>query len=1215
MTVQFILGRSGSGKTYHCLESLRERLTREPQGPPLLLLVPEQATFQMEQALVAQGLAGYHRAVVVSFARLARQILQDTAAPHRPVLSEAARQMILGRLIQESQSELIVFGRQTNCSGFVAQLSAMIRQLHQYQKTPALLYAQRDKLYRDPDPASKLLADKLADLALIYQAYQHYIAERFVDPDDFLDLMSRHCPQAELLRDAHLWIDGFSGFTPQQYTALEAITAQVVQSHISLCVDPDSRQFQQMTWQRGLANHLDETDLFHPTLQTYQRLRGIFTAAGMELRPPLILPSRKSAQMPRFEHDGQLAQLERNFFREDSPSFKSTQSVSADTEAATTAKDEPVQDIMLVEASSRRSEVDAAARQILYLCRQKNYQFRDIAVILRDFDDYQELIEASFIDHGIAYFIDQRRSMRHHPLVEMLCSTLAVVSSDFRSEHVFSYLKTDLPPLPHSVIDALENYVLAHGIESGQWYEEAPWRSRPTRHHTGRSDRAEGAETGDASSGEEINQYRLEAIGPLRRLRESLYAGPHDRERQLSVRLITAALVGLIEEIGVRNTLSAWCRQARADDDLDTARMHEQVYREIVALLDDLVEALGDVSVTLEQYAQILSAALAQMTLALIPPALDQVLVGSIERSRHPRVRAAMVLGLNEGRFPRVASADSFFSDDQRKRLLADDFELAPTSSQQLLHERYLAYIALTRPQDILWASYPVADDRGNTLNPSSIIENIRWAVDDISLVRLADDHACADADRITNLPQLAQELALAFSPHNSPPDDQLLWQQLYQYAHLWPNGTGAISNTLAGVNYRNKAELSREAVAQLFPDASLASSVSRLESFAACPFQHFSRYLLALEERAELKLGPPDMGSFYHAALCHIFQRLHQKRLSWQQVSLAEIEQIVADVTTELSNNDPQIAELLAQSHRNQYLLANARRRLEHFCRALQAAADAGHFQQQYAELKFGPHNEFPPLKLDLPHDRKLSLAGKIDRVDTCLTPQGRLGLTVIDYKSSATSFSFAQFYHGLSLQLLSYLLALQTNYQPDEQTLIEPAGALYWAIQPIGETKTSAPPPEVMDSHISRQDYKPNKATGLMSQSWLGNFDSNAGPGDNSSYFSFGFNKNGSIRYADKSPVVEPQEMSDILDYCRRLLGELAERILEGDIAVSPYRCGANEVPCEHCEFSSFCRFDPSVEPYRQLPLYEKQEVLDRINKILRNRNASHAESSGKP
>ncbi len=52
MSVRFILGRAGTGKTRTCLRNIREALLEDPNGPPIILLVPDQATFQMEHMLV-----------------------------------------------------------------------------------------------------------------------------------------------------------------------------------------------------------------------------------------------------------------------------------------------------------------------------------------------------------------------------------------------------------------------------------------------------------------------------------------------------------------------------------------------------------------------------------------------------------------------------------------------------------------------------------------------------------------------------------------------------------------------------------------------------------------------------------------------------------------------------------------------------------------------------------------------------------------------------------------------------------------------------------------------------------------------------------------------------------------------------------------------------------------------------------------------------------
>ena len=62
----------------------------------------------------------------------------------------------------------------------------------------------------------------------------------------------------------------------------------------------------------------------------------------------------------------------------------------------------------------------------------------------------------------------------------------------------------------------------------------------------------------------------------------------------------------------------------------------------------------------------LIHAGLATVEPAIIPPALDQVLVGSVDRSRTPPVRAAFVAGFIDGEFPKACEEDPLLRDRER---------------------------------------------------------------------------------------------------------------------------------------------------------------------------------------------------------------------------------------------------------------------------------------------------------------------------------------------------------------------------------------------------------------------------------------------------------------------------------------------------------------------------------------------------------------------
>jgi len=105
----------------------------------------------------------------------------------------------------------------------------------------------------------------------------------------------------------------------------------------------------------------------------------------------------------------------------------------------------------------------------------------------------------------------------------------------------------------------------------------------------------------------------------------------------------SAAVIDWLTRAEVGAALQRWADAAEADGDLDLAEEHRHVWRGVVSLLDDAAYAMSDVALALAEWADVLEAGLGGLTLGLTPPTVDQVLVGSIERSRHPDIKAAEI--------------------------------------------------------------------------------------------------------------------------------------------------------------------------------------------------------------------------------------------------------------------------------------------------------------------------------------------------------------------------------------------------------------------------------------------------------------------------------------------------------------------------------------------------------------------------------------------
>src|SRR5438105_7178942 len=167
MQARFLLGPAGSGKTHRCLAEIRAELLKAPEGPPLLLLAPKQATFQLERQLLADSpLTGYTRLQILSFDRLAGSIFERLRRAAPEMLDEQGRLMVLRAIVTKRRDTLKLFRASARLTGFAHQLSLVLRELQRAQLTPDSL----NQLAEHAQEATGL-AYKLQDLATLLADY------------------------------------------------------------------------------------------------------------------------------------------------------------------------------------------------------------------------------------------------------------------------------------------------------------------------------------------------------------------------------------------------------------------------------------------------------------------------------------------------------------------------------------------------------------------------------------------------------------------------------------------------------------------------------------------------------------------------------------------------------------------------------------------------------------------------------------------------------------------------------------------------------------------------------------------------------------------------------------------------------------------------------------------------------------------------------------
>ena len=1126
MQVRFLIGPAGSGKTFRCLAEIRAALRDNPEGAlaapeqsgggPLILLAPKQATFQLERQLLADAkISGYTRLQIWSFERLARFVLETWSVPPPRLLSDEGRVMVLRALLLRHEKELKLFRRSARRPGFAQEIGALLNEFQQHQLTPAKLRAllQRDGL-------SAELRAKLLDLALLHEAYTNWLGEHELqDVNCLLDfaiaaLREQFRTPRSALRISGLWLDGFAEMTPQEMDLLAAVVPFSERATLAFCLENEPAA--ETSW----------LSIWSSVGKTFQQCRRrIENLPGCKIEVEFL---KRNPLQSRFAKNSELALLEQKWAQPgcDESAIRNPQSA-----------------ISIRACANPEAEAIFAAREILKFVRAGN-RFRDCAVLVRNLENYHKPLARVFRRYEIPLFLDRRESVAHHPLAELTRSALRVVAFDWRHDDWFAALKAGFCPVEETDIDRVENTALEFGWRGKKWREPLP--------------------------DEFSERLRQKILPPF----ENFSARLGQNKCQPTGAQLADALRELWSNLKVEQTLERWTRDEEkpAIGNRQSA-IHTTVLDQMNSWLDNLALAFPNESLPLRDWMQILEAGLASLTVGVIPPVLDEVLVGAVDRARNPDLKLALVLVVNEGIFPAAPTPAVILTDADREEL-GQTVALGPGLRERLARERFLGYIACTRASEKLSVTFSRHDADGRALNPSPFVAHLQRLFPNLEVEEFQNEIELADAEHTAEIAPILS--AWPGTPGSAGEPPALAAAELAGLLEL--PALKSLLETLQALREPNQAASLSPALAEKLFGPVLQTSVSRLEELAQCPFKFFVRSGLRAGERKVFELDARERGSFQHEVLKIFHEQLAAEGKRWRDLTPAEARERIYAVAGELLENFRD--GLMRDTAQTRFEARAMTESLQDFIAVIVTWMRGQYeFDPVAAELDFGgKDSRATAWEIDLGRGRKLALQGRIDRVDLWRDPIGGALAVVMDYKSGGKKLDAILVEHGVQLQLPAYLNALRHWKNPRETFGVDgliPAGVFYVNLR--GQFESGKTRDEVLDAASARKlAYRHN---GRFDAGVLDKLDSQRAHDQ----FNYRLTDAGKL-YANSAEALPRVEFNSLLDRVETRLQEMGRAIFSGEAKVDPYRKGA-ETPCEFCDYASACRIDPWTHQWRVL------------------------------
>ena len=579
MSLQFIFGNSGSGKSHYLYQQIVEESIRHPEKN-YLVLVPEQFTMQTQKDLcMAHPRGGIMNIDVLSFGRLAHRVFEETGKERQPILDDEGKNLVLRKIAGNYEDELTVLKGNLKKQGYISEVKSVISEFTQY----GIDFEQLDSFMEGLNPESYLYY-KLKDIRKVYEGFEDYLRDKYITKEELLDVLSQTVPEAKMLKDSVIAMDGFTGFTPVQNRLIGELLK--VCDKIMLTVEIDRRE------DPFVYKH--PYQLFALSKQMVTSLTEVAQEVRVEIDEPVWLCKNPSY---RFKENPEMAFLEEELFRYSRRKYSG----------------EKMRSISLHEVHTPQEEAQYVAEEIRRLVREEGYRYREIAVIASDLSTYADALEKACDRYEIPVFMDHKKSILLNSFVEYLRSLLVMVEQNYTYESVFRYLRTSLCGFTRDEVDRLENYCLALDLKGFKKWDQVWVRKTPMT---------------TKEELEELNHLRMRFVEKLTPLHTVL------KKRKKTVKDITLAVYEYLVQEKIQEQLAELEQKFQEDGELALAKEYAQIYRIVLELFDKFVELLGEEEIPLKEYCELLDAGLEEAKVGVIPPSLDQVVIGDMERTR-----------------------------------------------------------------------------------------------------------------------------------------------------------------------------------------------------------------------------------------------------------------------------------------------------------------------------------------------------------------------------------------------------------------------------------------------------------------------------------------------------------------------------------------------------------------------------------------------------
>lgn len=778
------------------------------------------------------------------------------------------------------------------------------------------------------------------------------------------------------------------------------------------------------------------------------------------------------------------------------------------------------------------SEINEVAKIISKKIKE-GYRYSDFAIYTTNTDEYQNVIAKVFYENNLDIYIARNKKLSESILVKYIQGILNLSIKGLNLELIFDILKQGLTDIDVKDICLIENYMKEFNVN--KYFIDTPFTLNNDK-----------------------NFYDLEKLNSIKNKIVDMYSFVVNIKRGTS-KFIIEQIYNHLNENNIFNNFYSIIRPLNDDIiSLDKVNFEEQVWQALTNIFDSIVKVYKDEEISIEDFSNIFNLVVKDIKVSTLPPTKDRLELVDINVSKINPKKIAFFIGVVEGKFPESVKEDIIFNDTDLEMLKEREIDLRETTVTKLNMGYYNIYEALNNVSEKIYVTIPASTLDGKATRKSSLITLIEQIANICIKGKVAKKDEEVDIYDMTS----KDELFVWFIKKLNSLDENDNLETIYNVYEYFKKDS-EYSKILDFK--KDDSRLSKEITDIVYSDE-FKTSVSRLELYKKCPFSYFMQYILKVKPNKEARVNVLEIGSFMHGVLEEFSKELLEKNIMWQEILEDDLESIKQEYENILENiiYDFIDKNLTKQKQSVRYMVLKRKltNTMKKVIKTVALSYNQSEFKPYGYEIEFKDNSAFLPMEIELENGKKMKIIGKIDRVDF-LEFKDNIYIRVVDYKSSGKELKLDKIKEGISLQLISYMMAFMENKKDKK---IIPAAMVYFN---LSDKLVSLTQYEQDNEKIKKELLKKLKMNGIFLKDLeiLNKMDRNFE--NNSKDSLIDVTKTSITRNSSK--VLEEEEFENLCRETKLVLEQIGDELSSGKVKIAPNK---KENYCQFCHYSSTCR-----------------------------------------